>query len=193
MDPASQENTGFTTYSGPFEFKKMPFGSVYAPATFQRLMEYVLEGLVGKGCLVYLNDALVFGASLEEHNSHLQRVLEHLRGANLRMKPSKCHFAQETVQYLGHIVSATGVSTDPKKLQAVVEFPTPCDVKSLRSFLGLASYYRRFIPNFSKEAGPLYALTKKGVDYVLNEKCQVTFERFEGSLDCSSCFSLSKL
>ena len=146
MDPSSQEKTAFATYSGLYEFRKMPFGLVNAPATFQRLMEVVLSGLARSGCHVYLDDVLVFGRTLQEHNENLTKVLARIRQAGLRLKPKKCSFAQQSVEYLGHVVSAEGIQTDPKKLMAVRQYLVPTNVQSLRSFLGLVSYYRRFVP-----------------------------------------------
>jgi hypothetical protein len=106
MDPTAKEKTAFTTYSGLYEFCRMPFGLVNAPATFQRLMELVLSGLACNSCLVYLDDVLVVGATLQEHNKNLEEVLERIRQAGLRLKPKKCKFAQESVVYLGHVVTA---------------------------------------------------------------------------------------
>ena len=179
MDPSSQEKTAFTTYSGLYEFCKMPFGLVNAPATFQRLMERVLAGLARGGCHVYLDDVLVFGKTMEEHNQNLTEVLGRIRGAGLRLKPRKCNFAQESVEYLGHVVSAQGIQTDLRKLAAVNQYTVPTDVKSLRSFLGLASYYRRFVPRFSQVAAPLHALTRKEIPYFWTPECQQVFEKLK--------------
>ena len=123
------------------------------------VMESVLRGLARSVCLVYLDDVQVIGRTVEEHNRNLTRVQERIREAGLRLKPRKCKFSQELVTYLGHVVSARGVETDPEKLKAVRDYPEPTNVKSLRSFLGLASYYRRFVPGFSAVAGPLHSLT----------------------------------
>ena len=109
MDPASREKTAFATYSGLYQFLKMPFGLVNAPATFQRLMEVVLAGLARTTCVVYLDDILVFGRNLTEHNANLRTVFERLREAGLRLKPTKCHLARQRVEFLGHVVSAAGV------------------------------------------------------------------------------------
>ena len=190
MAPSSQEKTAFTTHCGLYEFKKMPFGLVNAPATFQRLMEAVLSGLARGVCHVYLDDVLVFGRTIEEHNQRLKLVLERIRAAGLRLKPKKCRIAQLTVEYLGHVVSAAGVETDPKKVEAVVKYPTPTNLKSLRSFLGLTSYYRRFVPGFSKIACPLHALTKKDVSFVWSPECQSAFEQLKSLLQTSPilCF-----
>ena len=179
MDSKDQEKTAFMTYSGLYEFKKMPFGLVNAPATFQRLMEVVLSGLAREGCLVYLDDVLVTGKTMAEHNKNLRLVLDRLRAAGLRLKPKKCCFAQLQVRYLRHIVSSDGIRTDPKKLQAVREFPPPSSVKEVRSFVGLASYYRKFIPHFARVAGPLHALTKKDVTFVWTPECQSAFEELK--------------
>ena len=189
MDPTSREKTAFTTYSGLYEFNKMPFGLVNAPATFQRLMESVLSGLARDKCLVYLDDILVIGKTIEEHNENLSRVLERIRSAGLRLKPKKCSFAQQSVEYLGHIISADGVRTDPKKLAAVRDFPQPSDVKTLRSFLGLASYYRRFVPNFASVAQPLHSLTKKDCPFVWTPDCQSAFEELKRLLTLAPVLS----
>ena len=182
MEPSAKEKTAFATYSGLYEFRKMPFGLVNAPATFQRLMEVLLAGLAWDGVLVYLDDFLVVGSTLEEHNRKLTTAFQRIRDAGLRLKPKKCRFAQEEVEYLGHVVSADGVRTDPRKVDVVRNFPTPVDVKTLRSFVGLASYYRRFVPGFSKIARPLHALTMKDVPFVWSEACEVSFIKLKDQL-----------
>ena len=129
--------------------------------------------------MVYPDNVLVFGRNIAEHNANLTQVLERLRRAGLRLKPKKCRFALKEVEYLGHVVSARGVQTNPKKVTAVEQFPTPLDVKTLRSFLGLASYYRKFVPHFAKVAGPLHALTKKDVPFLWTQKYQTAFSELK--------------
>ena len=192
MDLSDQEKTAFATYSGLYEFKKMPFGLVNAPATFQRLMEVILAGLAREGCLVYLDDVLVMGRTMEEHNHNLVKVFDRLRTAGLRLKPKKCCFAQLEVEYLGHVVSTEGIKTDPKKAKAVSEFPTPSNVKEVCSFVGLASYYRKFIPNFSKIAGPLHALTKKDVAFIWTPECQSAFQALKQLLTTAPLLTYPK-
>ena len=174
MEPESQEKTAFATHSGLYEFNVMPFGLCNAPATFQRLMEVVLTGIAREQCLVYLDDVLVTGHSFEE-----REVFERLRMAGLKLKPQKCLFGSDQVEYLGYIVSPTGISADPKTVTAVRDFPPPHNVKALQSFLGLALYYRRFIPGFSVVAGPLFVLTRKNVEFEWNTACQAAFEKLK--------------
>ncbi len=175
MHPESREKTAFTTYSGLYEFLVMPFGLCNAPATFQRLMETVLAGLARDACMVYMDDILVIGKTYEEHLDNLRRVLDRLREAGLKLKPEKCSFGKGEVAYLGYVVSKDGLSPDPGKIKAIQEFPQPLDLKSLRSFLGLATYYRRFIPQFSVVASPLHALTRKNASFVWDPVCEKAF------------------
>ena len=165
MESSSIEKTAFATHSGTYEFCVMPFGLANAPATFQRLMGIVLAGLPLSVCMDYIDDILVVGSTFEEHLTNLEKVLERLRGAGLRLKPAKCDLVKGQVKYLGFMVSAAGVAADPEKVRAVEKFPRPDSVKKLRSFLGLTSYYRRFIPAYARIATPLYELTKKGVPF----------------------------
>ena len=179
MAPDSQQKTAFCSHLGHYEFTVMPFGLCNAPATFQRLMETVLAGLARERCIVYLDDILVIGTTFEEHLRNLSEVFERLRQFGLRLKPSKCHLAKRQVTYLGYNVSEGGISADSNKVDAVKRFPTPNDVGSLRSFLGLASYYRRFVPGFSKVAEPLFSLTRKDVTFKWSEICDNAFQKLK--------------
>ena len=138
----SREKTAFTTQEGLFV---TPIGLCNAPATFQRLMENVLTRLAREKCIVYLDDILVMGKTFEEHLNNLREVFVRLSRAGLRLKPSKCKLLHLEVQFLGYVVFASGVAADPKKVSAVADFPRPKDLKSLRAFLRLTSYYRRFL------------------------------------------------
>ena len=161
MDKASQEKTAFSTHSGHYKFCVIPFGLYIGPATFQQLMETVLVGLLRSCCMVYLDDVLVAGTSFAEHLINLRKVFNRICDANLKLKPSKCSLAGSEVVYSGYTASRTGISADPRKVEAVQNFPIPQDVTSLCSFLGLSSYYCCFIPGFSTIAGPFFALTQK--------------------------------
>ena len=138
----------------------MPFGLTNAPATFQRMMGKMLKGI--KGCLVFLDDIIIFADTWEEHQRILEEVFRRIRAAELKIKREKCQFAQESVKFLGHIVSARGTEPDPSKVEAVRDFATPSCLSDVRGFVGMASYYRRFIKNFSDVAAPLHELTKGG-------------------------------
>ena len=159
LEEEAKPLTAFTM--GPLGFWEcecMPFGLTNAPATFQKLMESCLGELHLHWCIIYLDDIIVFSRTPEEHLRSLKAVFEKLRAAGLKLKPSKCEFFKQEIKYLGHVVSKEGVSTDPDKIKSVTEWPQPTIVTEVRSFLGFVSYYRRFIPNFSKIAKPLNKL-----------------------------------
>jgi hypothetical protein len=162
--PLAEEDrakTAFSTATSHLEFLRMPFGLKSAPSTFQRLMNNVLMGLIGTRCFVYLDDVIIFGENLEEHHTRLREVFEKLRQYNLKIEPDKCEFLKTELTYLGHVVTGEGVKPDPQKIQAICEFPIPKNKTEVKSFLGLAGYYRKFIPHFSKIAKPLNDLQKK--------------------------------
>ena len=140
---------------GFWECERMPFGLTNAPATFQRLVESCLGELNLSWCIIYLDDIIVFSQTPEEHLVRLQAVFDKLKAARLKLKPSKCELFKKQINYLGHVVDHKGVTTDPDKIQAITEGPRPTTVTEVRSFLVFVSYYRRFIPNFSKVAKPL--------------------------------------
>ena len=161
VEEADKEKTAFTV--GPlgfYECNRMPFGLSNAPATFQRLMESCLGDMNMQSCLIYLDDIVVFSQTFEEHVEWLEKVFQRLIDAGLKLSPAKCHLFQDKLKYLGHIVSADGISTDPAKIQCVKEWPVPQSLEQLQSFLGFVGYYRRFIKDFSKISRPLYDLFK---------------------------------
>jgi len=153
----------------------VPYGLKGAPATFQRLMTGVLSGIQGIKCLVYLDDVVIFGQNPETHNDRLHKVFSRMRKHNLKLQPDKCEFLRKEVSYLGHVIGPTGVRHDEKRVKAVRDFPEPKTTRELKGFLGLAGYYRRFVPNFSKVAKPLTELLKKNVPYDWHEKAEAAF------------------
>ena len=160
----------------------MPFGLCNAPATFQRLMNRVFAAHLGDFICVYLDDILVFSRTLDEHWIHLRQALERLREAKLFGRLHKCEFVKERVDYLGFEVSPEGIHASPDKVKAVIEWPTPKDIHDLRSFLGLASYYRKFIKGFSEIARPLTWLTRKGAKWEWSESQRKAFNTLKLTL-----------
>ena len=140
----------------------MPFGLCNAPATYQRLMDLVLAGLQWTSCLVYLDNVIIVGRTYDEHLQNLKAVFTRLREAGLKLKPKKCSLCSPQVEFLGHVVSAKGVSTDPKKIEKVADWPTPTNRREVQQFLGLANYCRQFVKNFANTAKPLHRLTSTG-------------------------------
>ena len=176
--------TAFSSGSGLslWQWRVMPFGLCNAPATFERLMEVVLSGLHWKALLVYLDDIIVFGTSFQEELQRLREVFVRMRNAGLKLSPKKCHLFRREVQFLGHVVSHKGVHTDPAKTEAIDSWPVPRNKKELRSFLGLCTYYRKFVKDFATIAAPLHWLTKDDVEYAWDEKCASAFKLLKNVL-----------
>lgn len=159
MAPEDIHKTAFSTRYGNYEFTVMPFGLCSAPHTFQALMNNVLKDFVDKFVLVYLDDVLIYSRSEREHLQHVESVMQALQGAKLHCKLSKCRFARDTTIFLGFQVSRDGISMDPKKVAAILNWSVPSTLTEVRAFLGFAGFYRRFIRNFSTIAAPLTSLT----------------------------------
>ncbi|GBM04785.1 Transposon Ty3-G Gag-Pol polyprotein [Araneus ventricosus] len=183
--PEDREKTALTTGQGLWQFKVMPFGLCNAPATFERLMETVLRRLSSEACLVYLDDIIIVGRTFEEYLNNLRKVFQRLQKANLKLNLKKCRFFQKEVTYLGHVISAEGVKTDPDKIKAVVDWPHPETVHDLRSFLGLCTYYRRFVKNFSTIARPLHKLTEAKSNFNWTEECEKSCNSLKRALTSS--------
>ena len=182
----AKEKTAFVTHQGLYEFRVMPFGLTNAPAVFQRLMQHVvcpLNPTTGRDFVsVYLDDILVFSRTLEDHLMHLRTVIHRLEEVGLKLKPTKCRFVQHELEYLGHIVSREGLKTNPRLVTAVQDFPLPRTVRDIKRFIGLASYYRRFILNFARLARPLHLLTHKGAIFVWSCRCNEAFSALKERL-----------
>ena len=147
--------TAFRTHDGLYEFLVMPFGLSNAPATFQALMNTVLQPFLRRFVLVFFDDILIFSNTWSEHLHHVRSVLTALQQHELDLKRSKCSFGERSVAYLGHVISERGVAMDNGKVQAILDWPKPRSVRALRGFLGLANYYRKFIKDFGTVAAPL--------------------------------------
>ena len=182
MDAADREKTAFVTQGGLYEFRVMPFGLVNAPATFERLMERVLRGIAWSECLVYLDDILVFCPDFGTTLARLEKVLDRLGEAGLKLKAKKCQLFQEEIPFLGHIVSAAGIGADPTKCQQVWDWPVPRDLHEVRSFVGLCSYYRRHIQGFTELAAPLYELATKGTEFEWTDRRHEAFGQLKNAL-----------
>ena len=199
IDHNDREKTAFCTPDGLFEFKVMPFGLCNAPATFQRLMDTILAGIQWSHCLVYLDDIIVLGRTFKEHLRSLRAVFDQIRSANLKLKPRKCILCRQSVDFLGHIVSKEGIATDPAKTEKVMNWPVPVSKRDVQQFLGLTSYYRRFVQGYATIAKPLHQLTEKNTPFRWTAAAQDAFESLRQKLatapilafpDCSKPFTL---
>ncbi|XP_030595635.1 uncharacterized protein K02A2.6-like, partial [Archocentrus centrarchus] len=179
LSPDSRPKTAFCTNRGLWQFRVLSFGLCNAPATFERLMDGVLAGVPRQQCLVYLDDLLVHGTSFETTMDTLRQVMERVRAAGLKLHPDKCHFMRREVEFLGHKLGREGISTLEEKVQTIRDWPTPADQVQLKSFLGLASYYRRFVKGFSSIAAPLFRLLSNA-DALSRRPCAATGCRYCG-------------
>jgi predicted aspartyl protease len=182
QDPTDADKTAFITGRGYFRFRVLSFGLTGAPSLFQRLMDVVLSGLTWTSALVYLDVIVVFSTSFDDHLSRLRAVFERLQIVNLKIKPTKCQLFQRKVKFLGYVVSADGLETDSEKVKAVAEWPTPRSVTEVRAFVGLCSYYRKFIASFAEIATPLHDLTKKNARFVWETKHETAFRELKSRL-----------
>src|SRR5438045_1683318 len=170
-----KEKTAFITYRGLYEFNVMPFGLKNAPGTFQRLMNYVLQDYIGKFVAVYLDDIIIYSKTFEQHIDHNKIVFDALRKAILKIKLKKCFFCFPNIAFLGHIVGRNGISVEPTKVEKIKTFSELTNLTDLRASLGLFSYYRKFVKDFSKIAAPMTALLKKETPFEWTDKQQKAF------------------
>jgi len=186
LAPESRAITAFTVPGrGLMQFRVMPFGLHSAPATFQRLLDTILGPELEPHVFTYLDDIIIVSATFDEHLHHLAEVFRRLRDARLRLNPEKCHFCKSELKYLGHIVDRRGIRTDPEKVKSMTQWPQPTNVRQIRQFIGLASWYRRFIPEFSATAAPLTKLTRKNARWQWGEEEEQAFQTLKKALASS--------
>jgi hypothetical protein len=171
--------TAFRTRYGHYEFLVMPFGLTNAPAVFMNLMNRVFHEYLDSFVIVFIDDILVYSKIQEEHEEHLRIVLQILRDRKLFAKLKKCEFWMDRVVFLGHVISRDGITVDPSKIEAVVNWVRPTNVSEVRSFLGLAGYYRRFVEGFSRIATPLTRLTQKNAKFEWTDECERSFQELK--------------
>jgi hypothetical protein len=180
--PSNIPKTDFSTRYSLYEFTVMSFGLTNAPAYFMDLMNKVFMEYLDRFVVVFIDDILIYSRSESDHEEHLRLVLQKLRDNQLYAKFSKCEFWIDKVPFLGHIISNGGITVDPAKVKEIMEWRVPTTVTEIRSFLGLAGYYRRFIEGFSKIAKPMTSLLEKGREFKWDEKCQESFDQLKKRL-----------
>src|SRR3954452_4940875 len=182
MNEEDIEKTAFITSEGLYECNVMPFGLCNAPATFQRLMHEVLGNLIYNKAPVYLDDVNVHSKTFEQHLKDLKEVFERIRKAGLKLRMDKCHFCDREIEFLGYVVGKDGIKTSEKIIEKVKNYPRPTNITEARGFIGLASYYRRFIQNFSEMTRPITELFQKGVKYEWNKIREENFQKLKEKL-----------
>ena len=182
IKPEDVPKTAFRTQYGHYEFLVLPFGLTNAPAYFMDLMNRVFRTFLDKFVVLFIDDILIYSKSKEDHREHLGIILKKLTEHKLYAKLKKCEFWKEKVHFLGHVISAEGISVDPAKIATVVNWPKPTNVTKVRSFLGLAGYYRKFVQDFSRIATPLTRLLKKDQQFKWTDECKASFQELKQRL-----------
>ena len=170
------QKTAFRSQYGHYEYVVMPFGVTNAPAVFMDFMNRIFRPFLDKFVVVFIYDILIYSKTQEEHAEHLRLVLGILREKQLYAKLSKCEFWMDEMQFLDHVISAQGMVVDPAKVEAMVKWENPMSTTEIKSFMGLAGYYRRFIEGFSKIVAPLTQLTRKDQPFTWMDKCEESFQ-----------------
>lgn len=187
------EKTAFSVNHGKFEFTRLPFGLKNGPSIFQRALDDILRNHIGKRCYIYIDDIIIFGEGEEQHFENLEQVFKTLENANMKVQLEKCKFLQSEVEFLGFIISKSGIKANPDKVKTIANFPLPRNIKELRSFLGMSGFYRRFIKDYAKLAKPLTSLLReedghvsknfsKTKQIVLSDEQKDAFHKIKNSL-----------
>ena len=173
--PGDEWKTAFRTRYGSFEWRVMPFGLSNAPAAFQRFVNEIFADMLDVCVVVYLDDILIYSDNPDDHRKHVKEVLRRLREHQLYARADKCEFHKDSVEYLGYILSADGLTMSDDKVRTILEWPEPRKVRDIQSFLGFANFYRRFIPSYSEIVLPLTRLTRKNVPWDFSDACRKAF------------------
>ncbi len=182
LEAKSRHCTAFTTDRGQYQMTRLPMGLKISPSSFSRAMTIAMTGLNYDSCFIYLDDLIVFGNNLINHNKNLTKVLQRLKDVNLKLNPSKCNFLRKEILYLGHIIASERVSPDPEKTKVIQNYPIPKDANETKRFVAFANYYRKYIPNFANIAAPLNNLSRKNVNFNWTTECQNSFIQLKDAL-----------
>lgn len=174
-----RSKTAYITHEGLFEYLRMPFGLCNAPATFQRVMDMVLSGLKWTECQVYLDDVSIYATTLDELLIRIQHVFDRLKEYGFTVKPKKCVFGVQRMSFLGYIIDDEGVRTDPDKIIAIIAIERPRTITGIRSLIGMASYYRVFIPDFARVVEPMVRLTRKNEEFIWSDEQEKAFDELQ--------------
>lgn len=181
VNSINEENNA-NTCSGQYQMKRMPMGLKTSPNAFSRMINIAMSGLAFDKCFVYLDDLIVFGRSLDDHNKNLFDVFSRLRKVNLKLNPQKCDFLKREILYLGHVITADGILPDPSKIKVMAEYPIPKNLDEVKRFVAFSNYYRKFISNFAEIAYPLNKLCRKDQPFIWDTQCQNSFEKLRNAL-----------
>lgn len=182
IHPGDEDLTTFRTRYGAYRYKVLPFGLTNGPSTFQRYINNTLFDYLDDFCSAYVDDVLVYSDNLEDHRTHVRKVLERLRAAGLQADLKKSEFHVTETKFLGYIIGIDGIRVDPAKIEAILDWESPTNLKGTQSFLGFCNFYRKFIDEYSRIAGPLNKLTRKDVPFVWAPECEEAFERLKEAL-----------
>ena len=188
LHASSKQLTAFITHDGLFQFKRTPFGLASAPSAFQKIMTVLLSKI--HGVQVYLDDVLIGGKTKEEHDDRVMQVQEILKESGFLTNSNKSLFGQPEIKFMGHLISKDGVKPDPKKVSAIEEAPAPTSPQEVKSFLGMASFYSKFIPNYSTVVEPLLSLTRKNADWDWDEQQKNAFQTIKATIANTTALSI---